>query len=177
LVEHPVPPVSITGSVRAGKEIRRGGAGQPQAVHLNWAARRRSWCSDADPAKAEGIAEYYFNGQTARRPGAGLDGCDDFVRPGRAGQGAAVVARTATTPTSARSATRPADRVSGFINGSRPRRSSPAATGYRASNTAVDELQQHDEIIRTRCSARSSPCSSSAEDEALTWALANYRLA
>jgi betaine-aldehyde dehydrogenase len=87
LVSHPVPQmVSITGSVRAGKEVAAQAAADLKRVHLELGGKAPVIVfDDADPAKAAeaiAIAGYFNAGQdctAATRVLAGPDIHDDFV--------------------------------------------------------------------------------------------------
>jgi betaine-aldehyde dehydrogenase len=87
LVSHPVPQmVSITGSVRAGKEVAAQAAADLKRVHLELGGKAPVIVfDDADPAKAAeaiAIAGYFNAGQdctAATRILAGPDIHDDFV--------------------------------------------------------------------------------------------------
>ena len=178
LVEHPVPQmISITGSVRAGKEVAAAAAASLKRVHLELGGKAPVVVfDDADPAKAaEGIAGAgYFNaGQdctAATRVLASDRVHDDFVEA----LAEQAKAQRVAGPDDGDADFGPLnnatqlDRVSGFI-GRLPDHARVVTGGHQAGSrgyffeaSVVDGLQQTTRSSRTRCSARSSPCSGSA---------------
>ena len=178
VVEHPVPQlVSITGSVRAGMEVAGSAAKQLKRAHLELGGKAPVIVfDDADVEKAaDGIAEAgYFNaGQdctAATRVLAGPGVHQDFV--------AALTEQARGTKTGLPD---DEDVLYGALNNAEParprqRHGRPAARprqldigGHRQGDrgffyepTVVSGLQQDDEGSRTRSSAPSSRCSSSA---------------
>ena len=186
LVSHPVPQmVSITGSVRAGKEVAAQAADGLKRVHLELGGKAPVIVfDDADPAKAAeaiAIAGYFNAGQdctAATRVLAGPGVHDEFV--------AALVeqARAQTiggpevdadfgplnNPTQL-------DRVSGFI-ARLPGHASvltggkqTGSRGYFFEASVVDGLRQNDEIIQNEVFGPVITVQQfSDEDEALAWA-------
>jgi betaine-aldehyde dehydrogenase len=187
LVSHPVPQmVSITGSVRAGKEVAAAAAAGLKRVHLELGGKAPVVVfDDADPAKAaEAIAAAgYFNaGQdctAATRVLAGPRVHDDFV---------AALAEQARAQTVAgpdvldadfgplNSASQ-LDRVSGFIQ-RLPDHARLLAGGHRSGDrgyfyeaSVVDGLRQEDEIIQNEVFGPVITVQRfSDEDEAVAWA-------
>jgi betaine-aldehyde dehydrogenase len=187
LVSHPIPQmVSITGSVRAGKEVATTAANDLKRVHLELGGKAPVIVfDDADPAKAAeaiAIAGYFNAGQdctAATRVLAGPGVHDEFV-------GALVEQAKGQTVGGPdvedadfgplNNATQ-LERVSGFIN-RLPDHARVLAGGKRAGDrgyfyeaSVVDGLQQHDEIIQNEVFGPVITVQQfSAEDEALTWA-------
>jgi betaine-aldehyde dehydrogenase len=187
LVTHKVPQmVSITGSVRAGKEVAAAAAASLKRVHLELGGKAPVVVfDDADPAKvAEAIAAAgYFNaGQdctAATRVLAGAGVHDDFV---------AALAEQARAQTVAGPDVPGADfgplnsaaqleRVSGFI--SRLPDHARVVAGGRQSGTrgyfyeasVVDGLEQSDEIVQSEVFGPVITVQRfTSEDEALAWA-------
>ena len=187
LVSHPAPQmVSITGSVRAGKEVASAAAASLKRVHLELGGKAPVVVfDDADPAKvAEAIAAAgYFNaGQdctAATRVLAAPGVHDDFV---------AALAEQARGQKVAGPDVEDADfgplnnasqleRVSGFIarlpdharvvTGGRQ----AGERGYFFEASVVDGLHQDDEIIQNEVFGPVITVQQfSAEDEALKWA-------
>jgi betaine-aldehyde dehydrogenase len=187
LVSHPIPQmVSITGSVRAGKEVAATAANDLKRVHLELGGKAPVIVfDDADPAKAAeaiAIAGYFNAGQdctAATRVLAGPRVHDEFV-------GALVEQAKGQTVGGPdvedadfgplNNATQ-LERVSGFIN-RLPDHARVLAGGKRAGDrgyfyepSVVDGLQQHDEIIQNEVFGPVITVQQfSDEDEALTWA-------
>jgi betaine-aldehyde dehydrogenase len=187
LVSHPIPQmVSITGSVRAGKEVAATAANDLKRVHLELGGKAPVIVfDDADPAKAAeaiAIAGYFNAGQdctAATRVLAGPRVHDEFV-------GALVEQAKGQTVGGPdvedadfgplNNATQ-LERVSGFIN-RLPDHARVLAGGKRTGDrgyfyepSVVDGLQQHDEIIQNEVFGPVITVQQfSAEDEALTWA-------
>jgi betaine-aldehyde dehydrogenase len=187
LVSHPIPQmVSITGSVRAGKEVAATAANDLKRVHLELGGKAPVIVfDDADPAKAAeaiAIAGYFNAGQdctAATRVLAGPRVHDEFV-------GALVeqaMGQTVGGPDVEDADFGPLnnatqlERVSGFIN-RLPDHARVLAGGKRVGDrgyfyepSVVDGLQQHDEIIQNEVFGPVITVQQfSAEDEALTWA-------
>jgi betaine-aldehyde dehydrogenase len=187
LVSHKVPQmVSITGSVRAGKEVATAAAASLKRVHLELGGKAPVVVfDDADPAKvAEAIAAAgYFNaGQdctAATRVLAGAGVHDDFV---------AALAEQARAQTVGGPDVLDADfgplnsaaqleRVSGFI-GRLPGHARVVAggkqsgtRGYFYEASVVDGLEQSDEIVQNEVFGPVITVQRfTSEDEALTWA-------
>jgi betaine-aldehyde dehydrogenase len=187
LVSHKVPQmVSITGSVRAGKEVAAAAAANLKRVHLELGGKAPVVVfDDADPAKvAEAIAAAgYFNaGQdctAATRVLAGAGVHDDFV---------AALAEQAKAQTVGGPDVPDADfgplnnaaqleRVSGFI--SRLPDHARVVAGGKQSGTrgyfyeasVVDGLEQADEIVQNEVFGPVITVQRfTSEDEALAWA-------
>jgi len=187
LVSHPVPQmVSITGSVRAGKEVAAAAAPDLKRVHLELGGKAPVIVfDDADPAKAAeaiAIAGYFNAGQdctAATRVLAGPRVHDEFVgalAEQAKGQtvGGPDVEGADFGPLNNASQL---DRVSGFIN-RLPDHARVLAGGKRTGDrgyfyeaSVVDGLQQHDEIIQNEVFGPVITVQQfSDEDEALTWA-------
>jgi betaine-aldehyde dehydrogenase len=187
LVAHPTPAmVSITGSVRAGKEVATAAAAGLKRVHLELGGKAPVIVfDDADVAKtAEAIAVAgYFN--------AGQD-CTAATRvlagPGVHGDLAAALAEQARGQTVAGPDVPGADfgplnnasqleRVTGFLS-RLPDHAQVLAGGHRSGDrgfffeaSVVDGLQQDDEIIQNEVFGPVITVQQfSAEEEALTWA-------
>jgi betaine-aldehyde dehydrogenase len=187
LVSHPVPQmVSITGSVRAGKEVAAAAAPDLKRVHLELGGKAPVIVfDDADPAKAAeaiAIAGYFNAGQdctAATRVLAGPRVHDDFVgalveqAKGQTVGGPDVEGADFGPLNNATQL----DRVSGFIN-RLPDHARVLAGGKRTGDrgyfyeaSIVDGLQQHDEIIQSEVFGPVITVQQfSDEDEALTWA-------
>ena len=187
LVSHPVPQmVSITGSVRAGKEVAAAAAAGLKRVHLELGGKAPVVVfDDADPAKAAeaiAIAGYFNAGQdctAATRVLAGPRVHDDFV--------AALVeqakAQTVAGPDVPDADFGPLnnanqlDRVSGFIQ-RLPDHARVLAGGHRSGDrgyfyeaSVVDGLHQDDEIIQNEVFGPVITVQQfSDEDEAVRWA-------
>jgi betaine-aldehyde dehydrogenase len=187
LVSHPVPQmVSITGSVRAGKEVAAAAAASLKRVHLELGGKAPVVVfDDADPAKtaeAIAIAGYFNAGQdctAATRVLAGAGVHDDFV---------AALAEQARSQTVAGPDVPDADfgplnsagqldRVTGFIE-RLPDHARVVAGGRRSGDrgyffeaSVVDELQQGDEIIQNEIFGPVITVQRfTDEDEAVRWA-------
>ncbi len=187
LVSHPVPQmVSITGSVRAGKEVAAAAAPDLKRVHLELGGKAPVIVfDDADPAKAAeaiAIAGYFNAGQdctAATRVLAGPRVHDEFVgalaeqAKGQTVGGPDVEGADFGPLNNANQL----DRVSGFIN-RLPDHARVLAGGKRTGDrgyfyeaSVVDGLQQHDEIIQNDVFGPVITVQQfSDEDEALTWA-------
>ncbi|HEY7146135.1 MAG TPA: gamma-aminobutyraldehyde dehydrogenase [Streptosporangiaceae bacterium] len=187
LVAHPVPQmVSITGSIRAGKEVAAAAAGDLKRVHLELGGKAPVVVfDDADPAKAAeaiAIAGYFNAGQdctAATRvmtsPGVHKDFVDALVEQAR-GQTVAGpdVPDADFGPLNNASQL---DRVSGFIQrlpdharlltgGGRT-----GDRGYFFEASVVDGLLQDDEIIQGEVFGPVITVQQfSDEDEAVRWA-------
>jgi len=186
LVAHPVPRmVSITGSVRAGKEVAAQAAAGLKRVHLELGGKAPVVVfDDADPAKAAeaiAIAGYFNAGQdctAATRVLAGPDVHDDFV--------AALVEQARKQVTGGPDVeadfgplnnANQLERVSGFI-GRLPDHASVLTGGkqhgsrgffYEAS--VVSGLRQDDEIIQSEVFGPVITVQRfTDEDEAVAWA-------
>jgi betaine-aldehyde dehydrogenase len=187
LVTHPIPQmVSITGSVRAGKEVAAAAAPDLKRVHLELGGKAPVIVfDDADPAKAAeaiAIAGYFNAGQdctAATRVLAGPSVHDEFV-------GALVVqaeGQTVGGPDVEGADFGPLnnanqlERVSGFIN-RLPDHARVLTGGKRFGDrgyfyepSVVDGLQQHDEIIQNEVFGPVITVQQfDDEEEALTWA-------
>ena len=187
LVSHPVPQmVSITGSVRAGKEVAVAAAASLKRVHLELGGKAPVVIfDDADPAKAAeaiAIAGYFNAGQdctAATRVLAGPRVHDDFVE---------ALVEQAKNQTVAGPDVPDADfgplnnasqldRVSGFIQ-RLPDHARVLAGGRRTGDrgyffeaSVVDELHQDDEIIQNEVFGPVITVQRfSDEDEAVRWA-------
>ncbi len=187
LVAHPTPAmVSITGSVRAGKEVATAAAADLKRVHLELGGKAPVIVfDDADVAKtAEAIAVAgYFN--------AGQD-CTAATRvlagPGIHGDLAAALAEQARGQTVAGPDVADADfgplnnpaqldRVTGFLD-RLPDHAQVLAGGHRSGDrgfffeaSVVDGLQQDDEIIQNEVFGPVITVQRfGAEEEALNWA-------
>jgi betaine-aldehyde dehydrogenase len=187
LVSHPTPQmVSITGSVRAGKEVAAAAAANLKRVHLELGGKAPVVVfDDADPAKAAeaiAIAGYFNAGQdctAATRVLAGPGVHDDFVE---------ALAEQAKGQTVAGPDVPDADfgplnnanqleRVSGFIQ-RLPDHARLVAGGHRKGDrgyffeaSVVDGLQQSDEIIQNEVFGPVITVQKfSDEDEAVRWA-------
>ena len=187
LVSHPVPQmVSITGSVRAGKEVATAAAAGLKRVHLELGGKAPVIVfDDADPAKAAeaiAIAGYFNAGQdctAATRVLAGPGVHDSFVE--------ALVeqakGQTVGGPDNLEADFGPLnnaaqlERVSGFVQrlpdharvltGGRP----TGDRGYFFEASVVDGLQQDDEIVQGEVFGPVITVQRfSDEDEALKWA-------
>jgi betaine-aldehyde dehydrogenase len=187
LVTHPTPQmVSITGSVRAGKEVARAAADNLKRVHLELGGKAPVIVfDDADPAKAAeaiAIAGYFNAGQdctAATRvltaPGVHGDFVEALVEQARA--------QTVAGPEVADADFGPLnnasqlDRVSGFIQrlpdharlltGGRQ----AGDRGYFFEASVVDGLEQGDEIVQNEVFGPVITVQQfSDEDEAVAWA-------
>ena len=178
LVSHPVPQmVSITGSVRAGKEVATTAANDLKRVHLELGGKAPVIVfDDADvAAAAEAIAAAgYFNaGQdctAATRVLAGPSIHNDLAEALADQARGQTVAGPDVEDADFGPLNNPAqlERVTGFLTGcpttrrswrAATRRASAASSSRPAWSTASSRTTRSS---RTRCSARSSPCSSSA---------------
>ncbi|HUJ05532.1 MAG TPA: gamma-aminobutyraldehyde dehydrogenase [Streptosporangiaceae bacterium] len=187
LVAHPIPRmVSITGSVRAGKEVAAQAAAGLKRVHLELGGKAPVVIfDDADPAKAAeaiAIAGYFNAGQdctAATRVLAGPDVHDDFVAAlveQAKGQvtGGPDVEDAAYGPLN--NATQ-LDRVSGFIS-RLPDHASVLTGGRRHGSrgffyeaSVVSGLRQDDEIIQNEVFGPVITVQRfTDEDEAVAWA-------
>jgi betaine-aldehyde dehydrogenase len=187
LVSHKVPQmVSITGSVRAGKEVATAAAANLKRVHLELGGKAPVIVfDDADPAKAAeaiAIAGYFNAGQdctAATRVLAGPRIHDDFTAA-LTQQANAQVTAGPDNPDAAYGPLNNAsqlDRVTGFISrlpdharilagGSRV-----GEKGYFYAASVVDGLHQDDEIIQNEVFGPVITVQQfSDEDEALHWA-------
>jgi betaine-aldehyde dehydrogenase len=187
LVSHPVPQmVSITGSVRAGKEVAAAAAQGLKRVHLELGGKAPVVVfDDADPAKAAeaiAIAGYFNAGQdctAATRVLAGTRVHDDFVD---------ALAEQAKNQTVGAPDNTDADfgplnnssqleRVSGFID-RLPDHARVLAGGHRSGDrgyfyeaSVVDGLHQDDEIIQNEVFGPVITVQQfSDEDTAVRWA-------
>ena len=187
LVSHPAPQmVSITGSVRAGKEVATAAAAGLKRVHLELGGKAPVVVfDDADPAKtaeAIAIAGYFNAGQdctAATRVLAGAGVHDDFV---------AALAEQARSQTVAGpdvldadfgplNSSGQLDRVSGFIE-RLPDHARVVAGGRQSGDrgyffeaSVVDGLQQSDEIIQNEIFGPVITVQRfTDEDEAVRWA-------
>jgi betaine-aldehyde dehydrogenase len=187
LVTHPVPQmVSITGSVRAGKEVAAAAAASLKRVHLELGGKAPVVIfDDADPARAAeaiAIAGYFNAGQdctAATRVLAGAGVHDDFV---------AALVEQAKNQTVAGPDVPDADfgplnnasqlaKVSGFIQ-RLPDHARVLAGGRQAGDrgyfyeaSVVDGLQQDDEIVQNEVFGPVITVQRfSDEDEAVRWA-------
>jgi betaine-aldehyde dehydrogenase len=187
LVTHPVPQmVSITGSVRAGKEVAAAAAASLKRVHLELGGKAPVVIfDDADPAKAAeaiAIAGYFNAGQdctAATRVLAGAGVHDDFV---------AALVEQAKNQTVAGPDVLDADfgplnnasqlaKVAGFIQ-RLPDHARVLAGGHQAGDrgyfyeaSVVDGLRQDDEIVQNEVFGPVITVQRfSDEDEAVRWA-------
>jgi betaine-aldehyde dehydrogenase len=187
LVTHPVPQmVSITGSVRAGKEVAAAAAASLKRVHLELGGKAPVVVfDDADPAKAAeaiAIAGYFNAGQectAATRVLVGAGVHDDFVE---------ALVEQAKNQTVAGPDVPDADfgplnnasqleKVSGFIQ-RLPDHARVLAGGRQAGDrgyffeaSVVDGLQQDDEIVQNEVFGPVITVQRfSDEDEAVRWA-------
>jgi betaine-aldehyde dehydrogenase len=187
LVAHPIPRmVSITGSVRAGKEVAAAAASDLKRVHLELGGKAPVIVfDDADPAKAAeaiAIAGYFNAGQdctAATRVLAGPRVHDEFVgalveqAKGQTVGGPDVEGADFGPLNNANQL----ERVSGFIN-RLPDHARVLTGGKRSGDrgyfyepSVVDGLQQHDEIIQNEVFGPVITVQQfSDEEEALTWA-------
>jgi betaine-aldehyde dehydrogenase len=187
LVSHKVPQmVSITGSVRAGKEVAAAAAENLKRVHLELGGKAPVIVfDDADPAKAAeaiAIAGYFNAGQDCTAATRVLTGPrihDDFAAA-LTEQAKAQLTAGPDNPDAAYGPLNNAgqlDRVSGFISrlpdhariltgGSRV-----GEKGYFYAASVVDGLRQNDEIIQNEVFGPVITVQQfSDEDEALRWA-------
>jgi betaine-aldehyde dehydrogenase len=187
LVSHPIPQmVSITGSVRAGKEVAAAAAPDLKRVHLELGGKAPVIVfDDADPAKAAeaiAIAGYFNAGQdctAATRVLAGPRVHDEFVgalveqAKGQTVGGPDVEGADFGPLNNANQL----ERVSGFIN-RLPDHARVLAGGKRFGDrgyfyeaSVVDGLQQHDEIVQNEVFGPVITVQQfNDEEEALTWA-------
>ena len=187
LISHPIPQmVSITGSVRAGKEVAAAAAPDLKRVHLELGGKAPVIVfDDADPAKAAeaiAIAGYFNAGQdctAATRVLTGPRVHDEFVGAlveqanGQTVGGPDVDGADFGPLNNANQL----ERVSGFIN-RLPDHARVLTGGKQLGNrgyfyeaSVVDGLQQHDEIIQNEVFGPVITVQQfSDEEEALTWA-------
>jgi betaine-aldehyde dehydrogenase len=187
LVSHPIPQmVSITGSVRAGKEVAVAAAADLKRVHLELGGKAPVVVfDDADPAKAAeaiAIAGYFNAGQdctAATRVLAGPRVHDDFVgalveqAKGQTTGGPDVEGADFGPLNNASQL----ERVSGFVS-RLPDHARVLAGGKQAGDrgyfyeaSVVDGLRQDDEIIQNEIFGPVITVQQfSDEDEALAWA-------
>ena len=187
LVSHPIPQmVSITGSVRAGKEVATAAATDLKRVHLELGGKAPVMVfDDADPAKAAeaiAIAGYFNAGQdctAATRVLAGPRVHDDFVgalveqAKGQTTGGPDVEGADFGPLNNASQL----ERVSGFVS-RLPDHARVLAGGKQAGDrgyfyeaSVVDGLRQDDEIIQNEIFGPVITVQQfSDEDEALAWA-------
>jgi len=187
LVSHPVPRmVSITGSVRAGKEVAAAAAAGLKRVHLELGGKAPVIVfDDADPAKAAeaiAIAGYFNAGQdctAATRVLTGPRVHDEFVEA-LAEQAKAQTVGGPDVPDADFGPLNNAgqlDRVAGFI-GRLPDHARLVTGGRQAGSrgfffeaSVVDGLRQGDEIVRDEVFGPVITVQQfSDEDEALRWA-------
>jgi len=187
LVSHPTPQmVSITGSVRAGKEVAAAAAANLKRVHLELGGKAPVVVfDDADPAKAAeaiAIAGYFNAGQdctAATRVLAGPGVHDDFVEA-LAEQAKGQTVAGPDVPDADFGPLNNAnqlDRVSGFIQ-RLPDHARLVTGGRRHGDrgfffeaSVVDGLQQSDEIIQNEVFGPVITVQKfSDEDEAVRWA-------
>ncbi len=187
LVSHPVPQmVSITGSVRAGKEVAAAAAASLKRVHLELGGKAPVVVfDDADPAKAAeaiAIAGYFNAGQdctAATRVLAGPRVHNDFVEA-LAEQAKGQTVAGPDVPDADFGPLNNAsqlDRVSGFIQ-RLPDHARLVTGGHRQGDrgyffeaSVVDGLHQDDEIIQNEVFGPVITVQQfSDEDEALRWA-------
>jgi betaine-aldehyde dehydrogenase len=187
LVTHKVPQmISITGSVRAGKEVAAGAADSLKRVHLELGGKAPVIVfDDADPAKAAeaiAIAGYFNAGQdctAATRVLAGPRIHDDFA----AALAEQARAQVTAGPDNADATYGPLnnavqlERVSGFVSrlpdhariltgGNRV-----GEKGYFYAASVIDGLRQDDEVIQNEVFGPVITVQKfSDEDEALRWA-------
>jgi betaine-aldehyde dehydrogenase len=186
LVSHPVPQmVSITGSVRAGKEVAVQAAADLKRVHLELGGKAPVIVfDDADPAKAAeaiAIAGYFNAGQdctAATRVLAGPDIHDDFVAAlVEQAQGQTTGGPDVEADFGPLNNANQLDRVAGFIarlpdhaqvlTGGKQ----TGARGYFFEPSVVSGLRQTDEIIQNEVFGPVITVQQfTAEDEALKWA-------
>ena len=187
LVSHPIPQmVSITGSVRAGREVAAAAATDLKRVHLELGGKAPVVVfDDADPAKAAeaiAIAGYFNAGQdctAATRVLAGPRVHDDFVgalveqAKGQTVGGPDVEGADFGPLNNANQL----DRVSGFVS-RLPDHARVLAGGKQAGDrgyfyeaSVVDGLQQDDEIIQNEVFGPVITVQQfSDEDQAVAWA-------
>jgi betaine-aldehyde dehydrogenase len=187
LVSHPVPQmVSITGSVRAGKEVAAAAAANLKRVHLELGGKAPVVVfDDADPAKAAeaiAIAGYFNAGQdctAATRVLAGPRVHNDFVEA-LAEQAKGQTVAGPDVPDADFGPLNNAsqlDRVSGFIQ-RLPDHARLVTGGHRQGDrgyffeaSVVDGLHQDDEIIQNEVFGPVITVQQfSDEDEAVRWA-------
>jgi betaine-aldehyde dehydrogenase len=187
LVSHPIPQmVSITGSVRAGREVAASAANDLKRVHLELGGKAPVVVfDDADPAKAAeaiAIAGYFNAGQdctAATRVLAGPRVHDDFVgalveqAKGQTVGGPDVEGADFGPLNNANQL----DRVSGFVS-RLPDHARVLAGGKQSGDrgyfyeaSVVDGLQQDDEIIQNEVFGPVITVQQfSDEDQAVAWA-------
>jgi betaine-aldehyde dehydrogenase len=187
LVAHPVPQmVSITGSVRAGKEVAAAAAGDLKRVHLELGGKAPVIVfDDADvekTAEAVAIAGYFNAGQdcTAATRVLASPGVHDALAEALAGQARGqTVAGPDNPDADFGPLNNPAqlERVSGFIE-RLPDHAKVLAGGHKTGArgfffeaSVVDGLAQNDEIIQNEVFGPVITVQQfSDEDEALKWA-------
>ncbi len=187
LVAHPVPQmVSITGSVRAGKEVAAAAANDLKRVHLELGGKAPVIVfDDADVAKtaeAIAIAGYFNAGQdcTAATRVLAAPGVHEELASALAEQARGqTVGGPDVTDADFGPLNNPAqlDRVTGFLN-RLPDHAKVLAGGHRSGErgfffeaSVVDDLRQDDEIIQNEVFGPVITVQQfSDEDEALAWA-------
>jgi betaine-aldehyde dehydrogenase len=187
LVAHPVPQmVSITGSVRAGKEVAAAAANDLKRVHLELGGKAPVIVfDDADVAKtaeAIAIAGYFNAGQdcTAATRVLAAPGVHEELASALAEQARGqTVGGPDVTEADFGPLNNPAqlDRVTGFLN-RLPDHAKVLAGGHRSGErgfffeaSVVDDLRQDDEIIQNEVFGPVITVQQfSDEDEALAWA-------
>jgi len=187
LVAHPVPQmVSITGSVRAGKEVATAAANDLKRVHLELGGKAPVIVfDDADVAKtaeAIAIAGYFNAGQdcTAATRVLAAPGVHEELASALAEQARGqTVGGPDVTDADFGPLNNPAqlDRVTGFLN-RLPDHAKVLAGGHRSGErgfffeaSVVDDLRQDDEIIQNEVFGPVITVQQfSDEDEALAWA-------
>ncbi len=187
LVSHPIPQmVSITGSVRAGKEVAAAAATDLKRVHLELGGKAPVVVfDDADPAKAAeaiAIAGYFNAGQdctAATRVLAGPRVHEDFVgalveqAKGQTVGGPDVEGADFGPLNNANQLERVAGLVSRLPDHARVLAGGKQAgdRGYFYEASVVDGLRQHDEIIQNEIFGPVITVQQfSDEDEAVAWA-------
>ncbi len=187
LISHPAPQmVSITGSVRAGKEVAAAAAASLKRVHLELGGKAPVIVfDDADPAKAAeaiAVAGYFNAGQdctAATRVLTGPAVHDEFVEALTEQAKAQTVGGPDVADADFGPLNNPTqlERVSGFIarlpdharlvtGGKRH-----GDRGYFFEASVVDGLQQHDEIIQNEVFGPVITVQQfSDEEEAVAWA-------
>ncbi len=186
LVSHPAPQmVSITGSVRAGKEVAAQAAAGLKRVHLELGGKAPVIVfDDADPAKAAeaiAIAGYFNAGQdctAATRVLAGPDVHDDFVAAlVEQAKGQTVGGPEIEADFGPLNNANQLDRVSGFISRLpdhalvRTGGKQTGSRGYFFEPSVVSGLRQDDEIIQNEVFGPVITVQKfTSEDEALAWA-------
>ncbi len=187
LVSHKVPQmVSITGSVRAGREVAVAAAADLKRVHLELGGKAPVIVfDDADPAKAAeaiAIAGYFNAGQDCTAATRVLTGPaihDDFVAALAEQAAAQVTGGPDNLDATYGPLNNPAqlERVSGFVSRLPDHAkivtggSQAGSRGYFFEASVVDGLRQDDEIIQNEVFGPVITVQQfSDEDEALRWA-------